>query len=104
MTQKKLSHFRSQWADIRIPSWFVKPQAAVLSPSPEFQIQQVCDRVGGGAFLKGSWVLLLLQGLHFETHCPEPRPVAGQEMHPGPGRAPGPLKWRAGAHCPGWRD
>lgn len=95
-SEKTKSLSRSQWADIRIPSWFVKPQAAgALSPSPEFQIQQVCDRVGGGAFHKGSWVLLLLQGLHFETHCSEPLgSVAGQECTPGLGVLLGPLKWR----------
>lgn len=45
--------------------------------------------MGGVAFLKGSWVLLLLQGLHFETHCSEPLgSVAGQDCTPRPGRAP----------------
>lgn len=61
MTQKKLSHFlEASGQASESPAGLLNHRLPGPSPSPEFQILQVCDRVGGVAFLKSSWVLLLL--------------------------------------------
>ena len=61
MTQEKLSHFlEASGQTSESPAGLLNRRLPGPVPVVEFQIQQVCDRVGGAAFLKGSWVLLLL--------------------------------------------